>query len=73
MLGYGPDLVALLSDDTLLKHGGDQLAFSKLFLDQQRRDKYGMRVDNTAELLQNIAGVEGTEHSSKQMCDGCVC
>ncbi|KAF0287958.1 Procollagen-lysine,2-oxoglutarate 5-dioxygenase 1 [Amphibalanus amphitrite] len=58
-IGYGPDLVALLSDETLLKDGGDQLAFTKLFLDEKRREKYGVRIDNAAELLQNLEGAEG--------------
>ncbi|XP_043193346.1 multifunctional procollagen lysine hydroxylase and glycosyltransferase LH3-like [Amphibalanus amphitrite] len=57
-IGYGPDLVALLSDETLLKDGGDQLAFTKLFLDEKRREKYGVRIDNAAELLQNLEGAE---------------
>ena len=64
-IGYSPDLVALLSDETLLEDGGDQLAYTKLYLDEKRRDKYAVRVDSTAELVQNIDGVEGRySHSS---------
>ena len=64
-IGFGPDLVALLSDETLLKDGGDQLAFTKLFLDEKRREKYGVRLDSMADILQHLDGVEGTGRGLK--------
>uniref|UniRef100_A0A1L8E427 procollagen-lysine 5-dioxygenase n=1 Tax=Nyssomyia neivai TaxID=330878 RepID=A0A1L8E427_9DIPT len=56
-IGYAKDIFEMLSasiEDT----GDDQLYFTKIFLDEQFREKHKMKLDNKSEIIQNLFGAE---------------
>ncbi|XP_037093698.1 multifunctional procollagen lysine hydroxylase and glycosyltransferase LH3-like [Pollicipes pollicipes] len=55
-IGHGPDLVSMLSDDDLETSDGGQLAFTRLFLDKAKRQKYGLGIDRKADIMQGLTG-----------------
>ncbi|EDW70891.1 procollagen-lysine,2-oxoglutarate 5-dioxygenase [Drosophila virilis] len=56
-IGYAPQVYALL-EEAIENTGDDQLYFTKVFLDEAKRAKLGMKLDTQSRLFQNLHGAK---------------
>ncbi|SPP77043.1 procollagen-lysine,2-oxoglutarate 5-dioxygenase [Drosophila guanche] len=56
-IGYAPQVFALLKED-IKDTDDDQLYYTKVFLDEARRAKLGMKLDTQSRLFQNLHGAK---------------
>ncbi|KAM8709351.1 hypothetical protein ACLKA7_016201 [Drosophila subpalustris] len=56
-IGYAPQVYALL-EETIEDTGDDQLYYTKVFLNETKRTKLGMKLDTQSRLFQNLHGAK---------------
>ena len=60
-IGYAADLYGIVSELPVADTDDDQLYYTKVYLDENLRQKYNMVLDHKAEIFQNLNGAVG-EH-----------
>lgn len=55
-IAYAPELYEMLSSEELADDGDDQLFYTKIYLDQEKRDKLHFKLDHVSEIFQNLYG-----------------
>lgn len=56
-IGYAANIYEILKSSQLKDDDDDQLFYSKVFLNPEMREKNGIKLDNRAELFQNLNGL----------------
>ncbi|CAG9771227.1 unnamed protein product [Ceutorhynchus assimilis] len=56
-IGYLPELKQILNRVEIADNGDDQLFFTEAYLDQEFRNKTGLKLDHLSEIFQNMHGV----------------
>lgn len=57
-IGYAPVFHQVVTDHVIEDVEDDQLYYTKIFLDKQKRDQLKLRLDNKAEIFMNLNGAE---------------
>lgn len=57
-MGYAPELYSLMSNHSVEDTADDQLYYTKLYLDQDVRDRLSIRLDHRAHIFQNLNGAK---------------
>lgn len=58
-MGYAPELYEMVTSAELNNSGDDQLFYTKIYLDQELRKKWSIKLDHKAEIFQNLNGAVG--------------
>lgn len=58
-LGYASNLYELLKTQDIANADDDQLYFTKLFLNEEVRNKHKIKLDSKASIFQNLNGATG--------------
>lgn len=58
-IGYAPEVYKMVTSSELGNSDDDQLFYTKIFLDENLRKKWGIKLDNKAEIFQNLNGAVG--------------
>ncbi|GAB0087403.1 hypothetical protein DMENIID0001_017010 [Sergentomyia squamirostris] len=57
-IGYASDIYTLLSHTEVSDTDDDQLYFTKIYLNEEFREKYKMKLDHKTDIFQNLHGAE---------------
>lgn len=55
-MAYAPELWEILNEKELADDDDDQLFYTKIYLDEAKRDKLKFKLDHTSEIFQNLYG-----------------
>ena len=55
-IGYAPDLYKIVTQVPVADADDDQLFYTKIFLNDELREQYKIKLDNRAEIFQNLNG-----------------
>ncbi|KAK4008169.1 procollagen-lysine,2-oxoglutarate 5-dioxygenase 1 isoform X2 [Daphnia magna] len=55
-MGYAPELYKILNDGEIANDDDDQLYYTKIFLDEKKREKLNIKLDHRSEIFQNLNG-----------------
>ncbi|KAH6934059.1 hypothetical protein HPB50_019801 [Hyalomma asiaticum] len=58
-IGYAPQLYSIVSSSDLEDDADDQLFYTKVYLNEDLRRKWGIKLDHKAEIFQNLNGAVG--------------
>ncbi|XP_024936898.1 procollagen-lysine,2-oxoglutarate 5-dioxygenase 1 isoform X1 [Cephus cinctus] len=58
-IGYASDVYAIVSSSDIKDQDDDQLFYTKIYLDDELRKKYNIKLDHKAEIFQNLNGAVG--------------
>ncbi|XP_076046285.1 procollagen lysyl hydroxylase [Oratosquilla oratoria] len=56
-IGYAPEMYKIVSQHPVKNGDDDQLYYTKIFLNEELRDKYNMKLDTQAKVFQNLNGL----------------
>ena len=78
-IGYAPDLYKIVTQVPVADTDDDQLFYTKIFLNDELREQYKIKLDNRAEIFQNLNGAvckffgkSSTSFNVKSFCRRCV-
>lgn len=55
-MGYAPELYKILTDAEIANDDDDQLYYTKIFLDEKKRQELNIKLDHRSEIFQNLNG-----------------
>lgn len=55
-MGYAPELYKILTSAEIANDGDDQLFYTKVFLDAEKRRELNIKLDHRSDLFQNLNG-----------------
>ncbi len=55
-MGYAPELYKILNSGEIANDDDDQLFYTKVFLDEKKRQELNIKLDHRSELFQNLNG-----------------
>ncbi|KFM79073.1 Procollagen-lysine,2-oxoglutarate 5-dioxygenase 3, partial [Stegodyphus mimosarum] len=58
-MGHAPYIYEIVTSSSLKDEDDDQLFYTKVYLDEDLRKKWGMKLDHKAEIFQNLNGAVG--------------
>ncbi|CAN7987400.1 unnamed protein product [Ixodes pacificus] len=59
IIGYAPQIYEIVSSAELEDEADDQLFYTKIYLNEDLRKKWGIKLDHRAEIFQNLNGAVG--------------
>ncbi|GAB6033651.1 hypothetical protein CHUAL_013714 [Chamberlinius hualienensis] len=58
-MGYAPEMYEMVNSFSIENDGDDQLFYTKIFLDEELRKKWNIKLDHKADIFQNLNGAVG--------------
>lgn len=55
-IGYAPELYQILNSGEITNTDDDQLYYTKVYLDEKKRQELNIKLDHRSELFQNLNG-----------------
>lgn len=55
-MGYAPELYHILNSGEIANDDDDQLFYTKVFLDEKKRQELNIKLDHRSEIFQNLNG-----------------
>jgi hypothetical protein len=55
-MGYAPELHQILNSGEIANDDDDQLFYTKVFLDEKKRQELNIKLDHRSEIFQNLNG-----------------
>lgn len=55
-IGYAPEIHKILNSGEIANDDDDQLFYTKVYLDEKKREELGFKLDHRSELFQNLNG-----------------
>jgi hypothetical protein len=58
-IGYAPELYSLVTSSAVANDDDDQLFFTRVYLNEELRNKFHIKLDHRSEIFQNLNGAIG--------------